>query len=67
LTPIIAPDKRIAEGLTIDNDDVEILCVHLISGMELDFIKTKGLDAFLDILDERDYPVVFNPVRKSCV
>ena len=67
LTPIIAPDQRIAEGLTIDNDDVAILCVHLISGMELDFIKTSGLDAFLDILDEHDYPLVFNPERKSCI
>jgi len=67
LTPIIAPDQRIAERLIIDNDDVAILCVHLISGMELDLIKTKGLDAFLDILDEHDYPFVFKPERKSCV
>jgi len=67
LTPIIAPDQRIAERLTIDNDDVAILCVHLISGMELDFIKTTGLDAFLDMLDDRDYPHVFNAGRKSCV
>jgi hypothetical protein len=67
LTPIIAPDQRIAERLTIDDDEVAILCVHLISGMELDFIKTKGLDAFLDVLDEQAYPVVFNPARQSYV
>lgn len=65
LTPIIAPDKRIAEALTIDDDDVEILCVHLISGAEYEFIRTAGLDPFLDMLDERHYPTVFNPKRTS--
>lgn len=44
LTPIIAPDNRIAEALTIDNDDVGILCVHLISCAEYEFIRTAGLD-----------------------
>jgi len=67
LPPIIAPDKRIAEELAIDGDDVTILCVHLISGTEYEFIKASGLDAFLDMLDECRYPIVFNPARKSCV
>ena len=67
LPPIIAPDKRIAEELTIDGDDVTVLCVHLISGREYEFIKASGLDAFLDRLDECHYPIVFKPERKSCV
>ncbi|ANT51396.1 suppressor of fused domain protein [Mesorhizobium amorphae] len=67
LTPIIAPDKGIAEALTIDNDDVTILCVHLISGAEYEFIRTARLDAFLDILDEHHYPIVFDPKRTSYV
>ncbi|MER9756358.1 suppressor of fused domain protein [Mesorhizobium sp. M0166] len=67
LTPIIAPDQRIADALNIENDEVAILSVHLISGIEYDFIKTAGLDAFLDVLDEHDYPPIFNPERKSYV
>jgi hypothetical protein len=67
LTPTIAPDQRIAEALTIENDEVAILSVHLISGIEYDFIKTAGLDAFLDVLDEHEYPPIFNPERNSYV
>ncbi|RVD23467.1 suppressor of fused domain protein [Mesorhizobium sp. M4B.F.Ca.ET.017.02.2.1] len=67
LTPIIAPDKRIAEALTIDDDDVTILCVHLISAAEYEFIKTVGLDPFLDMLDKRHYPTVLDPKRTSYV
>lgn len=65
LTPIIAPDNRIAEALTIDND-VGILCVHLISCAEYEFIRTAGLN-LPRMLDERHYPPVFNPKRTSDV
>ncbi|MBR0824310.1 suppressor of fused domain protein [Bradyrhizobium manausense] len=67
LTPIIGPDQRTAEALTIGGDEVEILTVNLISDRELDFIKTHGLDDFLDLLDENDYPPIFDPKRKSYV
>ncbi|MBR0905098.1 suppressor of fused domain protein [Bradyrhizobium liaoningense] len=67
LTPIIGPDKRIAEALEIAGDPVEILTVNLISHQELALIKSEGLDSFLDLLDENDYPPIFDPARKSYV
>ena len=67
LTPIIGPDKQIAEALEIASDPVEILTVNLISHQELGLIKSRGLDPFLDLLDENDYPPIFDPTRKSYV
>lgn len=67
LTPIIGPDQRIAEALEIAGDPVEILTVNLISRQELELIKSEGLDAFLDLLDENDHPPIFDPARKSYV
>jgi hypothetical protein len=67
LTPIIGPDKSIAEALEIAGDPVEILTVNLISHQELGLIKSRGLDPFLDLLDENDYPPIFDPARKSYV
>ncbi|MBR0845648.1 suppressor of fused domain protein [Bradyrhizobium liaoningense] len=67
LTPVIEPDKRIAEALEIADDPVEILTVHLISHQELALIKSESLDPFLDLLDENDYPPIFDPARKSYV
>ncbi|MFF0922993.1 suppressor of fused domain protein [Rhizobium leguminosarum] len=65
LTPIIETDQRIAEALMVENDPVEILTVNLISDAEYRFIKEKRLDPFLDMLDEEDYPPIFDPKRKS--
>jgi hypothetical protein len=67
LTPIIGPDKQIAEALEIAGDPVEVLTVNLISRQELGLIKTRGLDPFLDLLDDNDYPPIFDPARKSYV
>jgi len=67
LTPIIGPDKQIAEVLEIAGDPVEILTVNLISHQELALIKARGLDPFLDLLDDNDYPPIFDPARKSYV
>jgi hypothetical protein len=67
LTPIIAPDQRIAEQLSIVGDPVEILTVNLISDREYGLIKNEGLDAFLDLLDENDHPPIFDPSRRSYV
>ncbi|WP_249151690.1 suppressor of fused domain protein [Bradyrhizobium liaoningense] len=66
-TPVIGPDQRTAEALTIGGDEVEILTVNLISDRELNLIRTDGLDAFLDLLDENDYPPIFDPQRRSYV
>jgi Suppressor of fused protein (SUFU) len=67
LTPIITPDQQIAEALSITGDPVEILTVNLISDREVGLIKNEGLDAFLDLLDENDYPPIFDPSRRSYV
>jgi hypothetical protein len=67
LTPVIGPDKEIAEALKIAGDPVEILTVNLISQQELGLIKAEGLDPFLDLLDENDYPPIFDPARESYV
>lgn len=65
LTPIIEPDQRIADALQIGGDPVEILTVNLISDAEYDAIKSEGLDPFLDLLDDEDYPPIFDPERES--
>lgn len=65
LTPIIEPDQRIAEALTIEGDPVTILTVNLISDNEYELIRNSGLDEFLDLLDEHDYPPIFDPERRS--
>ncbi|TFV79959.1 suppressor of fused domain protein [Bradyrhizobium frederickii] len=67
LTPVIGPDKQIAEALEVAGDPVEILTVNLISDRELALIKSEGLDPFLDLLDDNDYPPIFDPKRKSYV
>ena len=65
LTPVITPDQRIAEALSVSGDPVEILTVNLISDREYELIKNEGLDPFLDLLDENEYPPLFDPARKS--
>jgi hypothetical protein len=67
LTPIIQPDQRIAEQLSTAGEPVEILTVNLISDREYELIRNDGLEAFLDLLDENDYPPIFDPARKSYV
>jgi suppressor of fused protein SUFU len=67
LTPVITPDQRIAEALAVAGDPVEILTVNLISDREYELIKSVGVDAFLDLLDENDYPAIFDPSRRSYV
>lgn len=67
LTPVIGPDKRIAEALSTDGEPVEILTVNLISDAEYRLIKQEGLGSFLDLLDDKNYPPIFNPARPSYV
>ncbi|WP_458394779.1 suppressor of fused domain protein [Rhizobium brockwellii] len=59
------PSSKLTSALRIENDPVEILTVNLISGSEYRFIKEKGLNAFLDMLDEEYHPPIFDPKRKS--
>ena len=66
LPPIIQTDQDIFRDLTSHGESIATLCVHLVSSEEYELIKTpEGLDQFLDMLDENDYPLVFDPKRKS--
>jgi hypothetical protein len=65
LKPIMRPEQRIAQALSIAGDPVEILTLHIISDQEYDLIKTDGLGAFLELLDANDYPDIFDPLRES--
>ena len=51
--------------LRSSGDPVEILTVNLISDREYELIKNEGLDPFLDLLDDNEYPPIFDPARKS--
>ena len=68
LPAIIRTDQELFESIEQQGYAIETLCVHLISPQEYDLIKVKdGLDEFLDLLDERDCPAVFDPARISFV
>jgi Suppressor of fused protein (SUFU) len=70
LPPIYGPDADLFEGLeSTDGDDIGTLVVHLISDAEAQLIKgrAEGLDDFLDLLDDKDYPMMFDPARRSYV
>jgi hypothetical protein len=66
LTPIIRPDRELLTAVYAAEHPIETLCVHLISEPEYALIKrTDGLRSFFDLLDEGDYPIVFDPRRES--
>ncbi|MFK7985060.1 MAG: suppressor of fused domain protein [Sandaracinaceae bacterium] len=57
-TPV-GEHQRISELLTMLGDPVELLWVLPMSLAERDFLRTRGPDAFLELLDERGHPFVF--------
>jgi hypothetical protein len=66
LQPIIRTDREIFQGLKSHGESIGTLVVHLISQNEYEVVKTAdGLDRFLDLLDENDYPLIFDPKRES--
>ncbi len=67
LTPIIAPEQEIAETLTIDDDPVELLVVHLLTNDEHRLKQESGVDAILDLFDDSEYPLDLNERRASLV
>jgi Suppressor of fused protein (SUFU) len=70
LPPIYGPDAELFDGIeTPGGDAVTTLTVHLISDAERAMIQRgdDGLDDFLDLLDERDHPMLFDPARTSYV
>jgi hypothetical protein len=67
LTPIVKTDRALLASVRTGGPPIETLCVHLISEPEYAQIKRAGLRTFLDLLDARDYPLVFDPRRASLV
>jgi len=68
LPPIISRDRFMFDDLESQGQSVETLVVHLISAPEYHLIKTEdGLSQFLNLLDEKGYPPVFDPARKTIV
>jgi Suppressor of fused protein (SUFU) len=70
LPPVYGPDAELFDGLeTADGDAVTALTVHLISDAEraLTLSKADGLDDLLDLFDDRDHPMLFDPKRQSYV
>jgi hypothetical protein len=69
LQPIIATDRDLFDGLMQQDQPIETLVVHLIADAEYALIKSdeEGLNTFLDLLDENDYPLLFDPNRVSFV
>lgn len=68
LPPISRTDRHVFQGLESHRDPIGTLAVHLISPAEYQLVKTnEGLDQFLDLLDENDYPRIFDPNRTSYV
>jgi hypothetical protein len=68
LAPVFEPDVEAFDGLEMGRDAVQGLCVHLVSDAEAALIaKDRGLERFLDLLDEKGYPMFFDPARPSYV
>jgi hypothetical protein len=67
LSPIIVTDSELFGELETATHTIETLVVHLVSDAEYAQIKSRdeGLNEFLDLLDERNYPLVFDPARPS--
>ncbi len=67
LSPLLAQHQRLSEVLVIDGDAVEFLWVVPISQAELDLKRREGVDALLDVFQEKKLPWLFDPARKSVV
>lgn len=68
LPPIIRTDRELFEGIEQQGHGLSTLAVHLVSNAEYELVKSEeGLDKFLDMLDENDYPRIFDPERRSYV
>jgi len=67
LLPSIAKaDQRLFSHLKQQEHAIGTLVVHMLAEPEYELVKTReGLKAFLDLLDGSNYPLIFNPERKS--
>ena len=69
LPPVIRTDRELFEHIDQNGHDIATLCVHLISPGEYALVKNneEGLGEFLNLLDDNDYPHVFDPARNTYV
>lgn len=66
LPPIVRTDRELLRDVEVNGHRVGTLGVHLLHDAEYQMVKTTdGLNAFLDLLDEKDHPLVFAPERSS--
>jgi len=65
LPPIIRTDRQLFAQLQQQGHAIGTLAVHLLHRQEYATITQRGLDSFLDLLDEHDYPFIFDPVRPT--
>ncbi len=67
LTPPLEPDNSLPQKLVLENQPVSFLWVIPITSVECDYIRKRGADDFLDILDRKDHPIVLDEERKLYV
>jgi Suppressor of fused protein (SUFU) len=68
LQPTIRTDRQLLDDIVISGAEIQTLCVHMITATEHALAKTNdGLNQFLDLLDENEYPLIFDPARPSYV
>ncbi len=68
MSPISDTDKYLLSEFRNGEHDVEMLTVNLISPAEYALVKTNdGLNQFFDLLDEKNYPTIYDPERLSFV
>lgn len=67
LKPILSFHRELADALTVDKEPVELLVVHLLTPAELALKRQKGVDAVLNLFDEKKHPLLLDPGRASYV
>jgi hypothetical protein len=66
ITPILR-HRRLQSDLVIDGVATEFAWVVPISASELEFKKSRGTDALLDLLETHQHPWLFDPARTSYI
>jgi hypothetical protein len=67
LQPIIRRDRRLLDGVTIDGDEVATFVLHVLTQAEYELKRKEGTDRILELFDEHDYPLIFDPTRPPMV
>jgi hypothetical protein len=64
---IVEPDSQLGKRLVWQGEPIHLVWCLPITTAECNFKLDKGADAFLDLLQEREHPFVFNGQRPSYV